>query len=167
MSFNKIVHNFRSKFALRRSLLDILISLEARILRQPPASIPEWPENKRKRFSRPKVTLSYIVSIVFQQMALPICSQGYLIVWEAVVSLPLLVHDILYSFISDGLSLSLHLAVCGFSPVSVLYVLLQCRHFKCSLDMKLWRTLLTGYHGEVWVLGKVLFDMFFGAIIFI
>ena len=98
MSFNKLVHNFRSTFALRRSLLDILISLEARILRQPPASMPEWPENKRKRFSRQKVTLSYIVSIVFQQMALPICSQGYLIAWEAVVSLPLLVHDILCSF---------------------------------------------------------------------
>ena len=149
MSFNKIVHNFRSTIALRRSLLDVLISLETRILRQPPASIPEWPENKRKRFSRHKITLSYIVSIVFQQMALPICNQGYLIVWEAVVSLPLLVHDILCSFLSDGLSLSLHLAVCGFSPVSVLYVSLQCRHFKCSLDMKFRLTLLTGHNGDV------------------
>ena len=149
MSFNKIVHNFRSTFALRRSLLNVLISLEARILRQPPVSIPEWPENKKKRFSRQKITLSYIVSIVFEQMALPICSQRYLIVWEAVVSLPLLVHDIFCSFLSDGLSLSLHLAVCRFSPVSVLYVLLQCRHFKCSLDMKFRLTLLTRYNGEV------------------
>ena len=82
-------------------------------------------------------------------MALPICNQGYLIVWEAVVSLPLLVHDILCSFLSDGLSLSLHLAVCGFSPVSVLYVSLQCRHFKCSLDMKFRLTLLTGHNGDV------------------
>ena len=74
MSFNKIVHNFRSIFALRRSPLDVLTSLEARILHQPPASIPEWPENKRERFSRQKITFSYIVSIVFEQMALPICN---------------------------------------------------------------------------------------------
>ena len=95
MSFNKTVHNHQTTFALRRSLLDIQKLLEARIPCQPPASTPEWPE------------------------ALPIYDQGYLIIWEAVVSLPLLVHDIFCSLLSDGLSLSLHLAVCRFSPVSV------------------------------------------------
>ena len=141
MNFNKIVHNLRTAFALWISLLDIPKLLEARILRQPPASTPEWPE------------------------ALPICDQGYLIVWEAVVSLSLLVHDIFCSLLSDGVSLSLYLAVCRFSPVSVLHVLLQCRHFKCSLDFSL--ALLTGYNGEVWVLGRVLFEIFSGTIIFI
>ena len=50
----------------------------------------------------------------------------YSIVWEAAVSLLLLVDGILCSLLSDGLYLSLHLALCRFSPVSVLYVLLQC-----------------------------------------
>ena len=66
------------------------------------------------------------MSMMFEKMALRVCNRGYLIVWEAVVSLSLLVDGILSSLLSDDLSLSLHLALCRFSPVSVLYVLLQC-----------------------------------------
>ena len=58
-------------------------------------------------------------------MVLPVCDQGYSIVREAVVSLSLLIDDILRLLRSDGLFLSLHLASCRFSPVSVLYVLPQ------------------------------------------
>ena len=31
--------------------------------------------------------------------------------------------------------------------------------FCCKFDRKVWLTLLTGYNGEVWVLGRVLFDL--------
>ena len=72
------------------------------------------------------MTLSYIMSMVFDEMVLPVCDQVYSIVREATVSLSFLVDGILCSLLSDGLSLSLHLALCRFSPVSVLYVLLQC-----------------------------------------
>ena len=99
------------------------------------------------------------MSMMFEKMALHVCNRGYLIVWEAVVSLSLLVDGILSSLLSDDLSLSLHLALCRFSPVSVLYVLLQCWHFKCSVDREFWLTLLTGYNGEVWKLGWVLFNL--------
>ena len=66
------------------------------------------------------------MSMVFDEMVLPVCDQGYSIVQEAAVSLSLLVDGILCSLLSDGLSLSLYLVLCRFSPVSVLYVLLQC-----------------------------------------
>ena len=59
------------------------------------------------------------MSIVFGEMVFPVCNQGYSIAWEAAVSLSLLVADILFSLLSDGLSLSLLLALCQFSPVSV------------------------------------------------
>ena len=58
--------------------------------------------------------------MVLAEMVLSIWDQGHSIVWGAVVSLSLLVHDLLCSLLSDGLSLSLHLAVRRFSPVSVL-----------------------------------------------
>ena len=45
--------------------------------------------------------------MVFDEMVLPICDQGYSIVREAVVSLPLLVYVMLYSLLSNGLSLFL------------------------------------------------------------
>ena len=64
--------------------------------------------------------------MVFDEMVLAVCNQRYSIVREAVVSLSLLVDGTLCSLLSDGLSLSLYLALCRFSPVSVLYVLLQC-----------------------------------------
>ena len=64
--------------------------------------------------------------MVFDEMVLLVYDQGYSIVREAVVSLSLLVDRILCSLLSDVLSLSLHLPLCRFSPVSVLYVLLQC-----------------------------------------
>ena len=60
----------------------------------------------------------------FDEMVLPVCDQGYSIVWEAVVSLSLLVDGILCLLLSDGLSLSFYLT-CRSSPVSVLHVLLQ------------------------------------------
>ena len=44
--------------------------------------------------------------MVFDEMVLPICDQGYLIVREAVVSSSLLVDGILCSFVSDDLFLS-------------------------------------------------------------
>ena len=97
--------------------------------------------------------------MVFDEMVLPVCDQVYSIVREATVSLSFLVDGILCSLLSDGLSLSLHLALCRLSPVSVLYVLLQCWHAKYSFDRKFWLTLLTGHDGEVWVLGRVLFDL--------
>ena len=43
--------------------------------------------------------------MVFDEIVLPIYDQGYLIVREAVVSLSLLVYDMLYSLLSNGLSL--------------------------------------------------------------
>ena len=104
---------------------------------------PQEPEGKRKRFLRQKTTLSYIMSMVFDEMVLPVCDQGYSIVQEAAVSLSLLVDGILCSLLSDGLSLSLYLVLCRFSPVSVLYVLLQCWHVKCSFDKKFWLTILS------------------------
>ena len=64
--------------------------------------------------------------MVFDEMVLPVWDQGYSIVREAAVSLSLLVDGILYLLLSDVLSLSLHLVLCRFSLVSVLYVLLQC-----------------------------------------
>ena len=64
--------------------------------------------------------------MVFDEMVLPVCNQGYSIAQEAAASLPLLVHGILCSRLSDGLPLFLNLALCRISPVSVLYVLLQC-----------------------------------------
>ena len=66
------------------------------------------------------------MSMVFDEMVLPVFDQGYSIVREAAVSLSLLVDGILCLLLSDGLSLSLRLALCQFSPVSVLYALLQC-----------------------------------------
>ena len=48
------------------------------------------------------------MSIVFDEMVLPVCDQGYSIVREAVVSLSLLVDGILCLLLLDGLSLSLH-----------------------------------------------------------
>ena len=87
---------------------------------------PQETESKRKRFLRQKTTLSYIMLMVFDEMVLPVCDQGYLIFREAAVSLSLQVDGILCLFLSEVLSLSLHLALCRFSPVSVLYVLLQC-----------------------------------------
>ena len=52
------------------------------------------------------------MSMVSDEMVLPVCNQGYSIVREAAVSLSLLVDGILCSLLSDGLSLSLHLALC-------------------------------------------------------
>ena len=66
------------------------------------------------------------MSMVFDKMVLPICNQMYSIVREAAVSLSLPVDDILCYLLSDGLSLSLHLALFRFSPLSVLYAFLQC-----------------------------------------
>lgn len=63
--------------------------------------------------------------MVFPEMILPVCNQGFLIVSEAVVLLPLLVDDILCLLLLDGLSISLHFALRRFSRVSVFYVLLQ------------------------------------------
>ena len=120
---------------------------------------PHEPEGKTKRFLRQRITLSYFIWMMFDEMVLPVCNQRYSIVREAALSLSLLVDGILCSLLSDGLSFSLHLALCRFSPVSVLYVLLQCWHIKCSFARKFWLTLLTGYNGEVWVLGRVLFDL--------
>ena len=87
---------------------------------------PQEMERKRKRFLRQKTTLSYIMLMVFDEMELPVCDQGYLIFREAAVSLSLQVDGVLCLLLSEVLSLSLHLALCRFSPVSVLYVLLQC-----------------------------------------
>ena len=100
-------------------------------------------EGKRKRFLSQKTTFSYTISMVFDEMVLPICNQGYSIVQEAVVSLSLMVYDILCPLLSEVLSLSLHLVLCRFSPVSVLYFLQQCWHSKFSFDWKFWLTLLT------------------------
>ena len=63
--------------------------------------------------------------MVFAEMILPVCNQGFLIVSEAVVLLPLLVDGILCLLLLDGLSISLHFALRRFSRVSVFYVLLQ------------------------------------------
>ena len=52
------------------------------------------------------------MSMVFDEIVLPVGDQRYSIVWEAAVSLSLLVDGILCSLLSDGLSLSLHLALC-------------------------------------------------------
>ena len=49
-------------------------------------------EGKRKRFLSQKTTFSYTISMVFDEMVLPICNQGYSIVQEALVSLSLKVH---------------------------------------------------------------------------
>ena len=119
---------------------------------------PHEPQGKRKRFLCQKTILSHIMSMVFDEMVLSTYHQGYSIVREAFVSLSLLVDGILCLLLSDGLSLSLHLAWCWFSPVSVLYVLLQCWLVKRSFNRKFWLTLLTGYDGEVSV-GRVFFDL--------
>ena len=66
----------------------------------------------------------------FDKMVLPLSDTGYSVVREAAVSLSLLLDGILRSLLLDGLSLPSHLAFCRFSPVSVLYVLLQFWHFK-------------------------------------
>ena len=68
---------------------------------------------------------------------------------------------ILCLLLSNGLSLSFRLVLCRFSSVSVLHALLQCWHVKCSFERKYWLTLLTGHNGEVWVLGRVLFDLLY------
>ena len=41
---------------------------------------PQEPEGKRKRFLLQKTTLSYIMSMVLDEMVLPVCGQGYSIV---------------------------------------------------------------------------------------
>ena len=74
--------------------------------------------------------------MVFDEMVLPVCDQGYSIVREAAVLLSLLVGGILSSLLSNGLSLSFHLVLCRFSSVSVLHALLQCWHVKCSFERK-------------------------------
>ena len=109
---------------------------------------PREPECKRKRFLRQKTILSYTMSIVFDEIVLPVCNQGYWVVREAVASLSFtcrwyIVFVIIRCFVSS-------ITLCRFSPVSVLFVLLQCWHVKCSFDRKLY----TGYDGEVSVLGK-------------
>ena len=86
-------------------------------------------------------------------MILPVCEQRY-----SLVSLLLLVDSILCSLLSDGF-LFLYIQLCRFRPVSVIYVLLQCWHFKCSFDRKFLQALLTRYDGKLWVLGRVLFDL--------
>ena len=91
--------------------------------------------------------------MVLNEMILPVCEQRY-----SLVSLLLLVDSILYSLFSDGF-LFLYIQLCRFRPVSVIYVLLQCWHFKCSFDRKSLLALLTRYDGKLWVLGRVLFDL--------
>ena len=81
----------------------------------------------------------------------------YSIVRQAVVS-SLLVDDIFCSLLSNGPSVSLHLALCQFSSVSVDI----CYNVDISTNVnwnEVWHTLLTGNNGEVWVLGRVLFDL--------
>lgn len=46
---------------------------------------PHEPEGRRKRFLPQKTNLSYIVSMVLDEIVLLVCDQGYLNVWEAVV----------------------------------------------------------------------------------
>ena len=81
--------------------------------------MPLEPESKRNRFLRQEISLSYIMSMMFDERVLPVCNQGYSIAREAVVSLSLLVDGILCSLLSDGLSLSLHLSLRRFNSVSV------------------------------------------------
>ena len=54
-------------------------------------------------FLRQKTTLSCIMSMVFDEMVLPVCDQGYSIVREIVVLLSLQVNGILCLLLSDGL----------------------------------------------------------------
>ena len=88
------------------------------------------------------------MSMMFDKLVLPVCDQGYSIVRETPLSLSLLVDGMLCSLLSDGLSLSLHLAVCLFSPVSVLcfVAMLTCQTF---IRQEILTTLLTGYDGDV------------------
>ena len=73
------------------------------------------------------------MSMVFDKMVCPFATKGIPIVREAAVSLSLLVDVILCSLLSDGLSPSLHLALCRFSSVSVLHIcfvaMLTCQMF--------------------------------------
>ena len=66
--------------------------------------LPYEPEGKRKRYLLQKTTLSYIMSMVFHEMILPVYDQGYSFVREAAVSLSLLVDALLCLLLSDGLS---------------------------------------------------------------
>ena len=56
--------------------------------------------------------------MALDEMVLPVCNQVYSIVRQAVVS-SLLVDHVFCSLLSNGPSLSLHLALCQFSSVSV------------------------------------------------
>ena len=58
------------------------------------------------------------MSMALDEMVLPVCNQVYSIVRQAVVS-SLLVDHVFCSLLSNGPSLSLHLALCQFSSVSV------------------------------------------------
>ena len=89
-------------------------------------------------------------------MVLPVCDQVYSIVRKAVISLSLLINCVLFSLLTVGLSLALYFALCWFSPVSVLFALLQYLHFKVHSTGNL--TDVIGYNGKVWLLGRVLFD---------
>ena len=66
------------------------------------------------------------MAMVFDEMVLPVCGQGYLIPRETVISLSLLVDGIFCSLLSVGLYLSLHFALCHLIiPFSFLSVLLK------------------------------------------
>ena len=69
--------------------------------------------------------------MVFDEMAFPICDQGYLTVRKAAVLWSLLVHGTLCSLSSDDLSLSLHLALCPFQ-----FYIFCCNVSKCSVNRK-------------------------------
>ena len=83
--------------------------------------------------------------MVFDKMVLSVFNQGYLIVREAAVLLSWLVDGILCSLLSDGLSLSLHLVLCWFSPVSVL-----CFVAMLSCQMFVGQEVLTDISDNVW-----------------
>ena len=69
--------------------------------------------------------------MVFDEIVLPIYDQGYSIVREAVVSLSLLVYDMLYSLLSNGLSLffTFRFMSCPSSFIFICFVMLIFQTF--------------------------------------
>lgn len=105
--------------------------------------------------------MSYIMSKLFDKMVLPVCNQVYSIVWEAVVLLSLLVDGILCSCYQMVYYLFLYIWQIWLYVNSVQFHVCM---FCCNVDMSNVRLagnfdILTGYDGEVWVLGRFFFDL--------